>query len=1006
MKRWLPCLLSLLLVSLLVYDEVIGQFISIDRERGAYQNYSGRNYENYSSVLLRRKFYNSFGNFLVDGLAVFGLNEEQRPPTSYLDIPISTISKTGAFQNYFTNLVILNDSYSGLTSRLMVGDAIRTKFTSLTLDKARFNGIRWDAATTKYRGTVLASRMSDPVRLSPELFISNRSQVLRVREWTTYLLGGHFETDIGDIFTIGATYVNQHQRRTSADSKDLSLRGLPANAVPRVIFVQIKDDSPGDNSGPIIYSTPQIYINGKAFPMTNINGHSPDPRKVDLKFPIQFWIIRNFTPLYVATYPQRDTVSQTDYVYYRDKSGAAPIPRYPFELSSDRTDFQYNLTYAYVIPPGVNAVDFSVILANDYKIDAAHDWINNVNDYDNPGFRSHGDSLVAGQLAVPTFFRTMVRAEGNVKDGSNRRIVTFSYGLVSGMAVYGMNFTFKWEGFDIEGEFVRSVEFLKYPISQGKLIDDVGRAYFIRGTKKVGRLTLGAERYNIDPRFTTMLNLYTMDNSYYGTQNSPVPPDFLGPDPSNSISTAEIVANLPGQYIPGRAGGAVYSLVDDNDDNDRWEDGFSHYNVVPTPDIRNGDVLNYNRRLGVPGFGNPFLLGYRQNINEIVGLSDIIRRPDAGIFPGRDKDRDGIPDDDRNSDGIPDYIQDFLTYYTDSPFFLYGDDWNNNGVIDEQENDILPDYTYYPDLNGYHLFAGFDVIRDMNFSAGTIREKATAHGGKNYVDYLRWTYEAGTPRFGSMNLFYVLKRVQDNIPNNGYQFLSALTIFSAIPDFIFDPLEYKNSLAHQLYLGAVYTQVPRLRIENNVRYELNTQYPLGLALRDNRGNLLNPDEQPDGRITKFGLVNKIDYTVGFFDNKLQLIPQFKVRTQKVVQQAQLPAGEKFSSVVTHVQEIMPIFRIDYRLTDRTDLRLGFQGFKLPGSGTSLTYQISNLKSPELDENRTTFAITLSNRTDYAGYKVVLDMGYKLTSREFPRNVDPRFRERTESLVFVTLYAGF
>lgn len=1006
MKRWLPGLCTALLVFVLVGEELSAQFISSDAERGSYQNYSGRNYENYSSVLLRRKFYDNFGNFLVDGLAVFGLNEEQRPPTSYLDLPTSTISKTGAFQNYFSNLVILNDSYSGMTSRLMVGDAIRTKFTSLTLDKARFNGIRWDAATTKYRGTIVASRVSDPIRMNPELFISNRSQVRRVREWTTYLLGGHFETDIGDILTIGATYVNQHQRRTSADSKDLTLRGLPANGVPRVIFIRIKDDSPGDNSGPILYSTPQISINGRAIPMTNINGRSPDPSKVDLRSPIQYWIIRDYAPLYVATYPQRDTVSQTEYVHYRDRSGATPIPRYPYELPSDRIDFEYNMTYAYVIPPGVNSVDFSVILANDYRIDAAHDWINNVDEYDTPGFRSHGDSLVAGQLAVPTFYRNIVRAEGNVKDGSNRRVVAFSYGLVSGATVYGMNFKFKWEGFDIEGEFVRSLEFLKYPISQGKLFDDVGRAYFIRGTKKVGRLTLGAERYNIDPRYTTMLNLYTMDNSYYGQQNTPVPPDFLGFDVSNSITASELTANLPGQYIPGRAGGAVYSLVDDNDDNDRWEDGFYHYNVVPTPDIRNGDVLNYSFRLGVPGFGNPFLLGYRQNVNEIVGLSDIIRRPDAGIFPGRDKDRDGIPDDDRNSDGIPDYVQDFLTYYTDPPFFLYGDDWNNNGVIDEQENDILPDYAYDPDLNGYHLFGSFDVIRNMVFRAGTIREKATAHGGKNFVDYFRWTYEAGTPRFGSMNLFYVLKRVQDNIPNNGYQFLSALTIFSAIPDFVFDPLEYRNSLAHQLYLGTIYTQIPNLRIENNVRYELNTQYPIGLALRDNRGRLLNPEEQPDGRITKFGLVNKIDYTFGLFDNRLQLIPQFKVRTQKVVQLGELQTREKTNLVVTHVQEIMPIFRIDYRLTDRTDLRMGFQGIKIPGTGSSFAYQINNLKSPELDENRSTFAITLSNRTDYAGYKVVLDLGYKLTSREFPRIADPRFRDRTESLVFVTLYAGF
>lgn len=996
----------LLAGSLLVIDESEAQFISSDRDKGTYQNYSGRNYENYSSVLLRRKFYDSFGNFLVDGVTIFGLNEEQRPSTSVLDIPTSSLSKSRFYSSYFSNLVILNDSYSGLTSRLMIGDAIRTKFTSLTLDKARFNGIRWDAATPKYRGTVVASRVSDPARMNPEVILTTRQQVRRVREWTAYLLGGHFETDIGDVLTVGATYVNQHQRRSSIDSKEISLRGIPANAVPRVIFVRIKDESPGDNSGPIIYNTPQIIINGKPHQMTNINGRAPDPSKVDLRFPIQYWVIENYEHLYVATYPARDTVSQTDYVYYRDKAAGTRLPRYPTQLRSDRRDLEYNLTYAYVIPPQVYSVDFSVILANDYKVEAAHDWINNVDDYETPGFRSHGDSIVIGNLAVPTFFRNMAQAPGNVKDGSNRKVVYFSYGLVSGMSVYGLNFKLDWQGFRIEGEFVRSTEFLKYPIGRGAIFEDGGGAFFVRGTKRFGRLQLGAERYNIDPRFTSFLNIYTMDNSFYGMQNTPIPPDFLGFDEDVLLTATSATSSLPGEYVPGRAGGAVYSLVDDNDDNDRWEDGFYHYNVRPTPNLLNGDVVNFNHRLGFPGFGDPFLMGYRQNINELQGLGDIIRRPDAGIFPGKDKDRDGIPDDDRNSDGIPDYVQDFLTYYTDPPFFNYGDDWNNNGVIDEQENDILPDYAYNPDLNGYHLFAGFDIIQAMNLRVGTLREKATARGGKNYSDYVRWTYEASTPRFGGMNLLYIYKRVQDNIPNNGYQFISPLTIFSATPEFTFDPLEYKNSRVHQLYLGTVYTQIPGVRIENNVKYEHNTQFAIGLGLRDVRGNFLNPDEQKDGFITKLGLVNKIDYTFRLLNNQLLLIPQLKVRTQKVVRFGEQPNGQRASVVETHVQEYMPIFRIDYKLTDRTDLRLGFQGFKIPGTGNAFNYQIMNLKSPNLDEERTTFAVTLSNRSAYGGYNVVVDMGYKFTHRDFPRGLDPLKREREESLIFVTIYAGF
>lgn len=1002
---------SLLLFTLLssavwLPDRTSAQYIASDRDKGTYLNYSGRNYENYSTVLQRRKFYDNYGNFLVDGVTIFGLTEQQRPANlDLLDIPISSLSKSRFYSSYFSNLVILNDSYSGLTSRLMIGDAIRTKFTSLTLDRARFNGIRWDAATTKYRATVLASRVSDPIRINPEIILTGQ-QIRRTHEWITYLLGGHFETDIGDVLTIGATYVNQHQRRSSLDSKDISVRGVPANAVPRVIFVRVHDDSPGDNSGPLIFTTPQIIVNGKPMPMININGKVPDPQRVDLRFPIQYWIMRDFQPIYVATYPGRDTVSQTEYVHYSARSSVTALPTYPVQLPADRIDLDYNMTYAYVIPPGVTSVEFSVILANDYRIDAGHDWINNIDDYQNTAFRSHADSIVTSPLAVPTTFRNVARADGNVKDGSNKRVVTFSYGLVSGLAVYGMNFKFNWQGFNIEGEMVRSLEFIKYPIGAGAMFEDVGRGFFIRGTKKVGRLTFGAERYNIEPKYTTMLNLYTMDNSYFGGQNNPTAPDFLGADPSLEVSPLN---SLPGQYIPGQAGGAAFSLVDDNDDNDRWEDGFYHYNVRATPDIRNGDVINYNYRLGLPGFGDPYLLGYRQNSNELVGLGDIIRRPDAGIFPGRDKDRDGIPDDDKNSDGIPDYVQDFLTYYTDPPFFNYGDDWNNNGVIDEQENDVLPDYAYNPDLDGYHLFGSFEMIRSMNLRFGTIRERATARGGKNHNDYMRWSYEASTPRFGGISMLYVMKRVKDNIENNGYQFINALTINAAIPDYVFDPLEYKNSFVNQLYFGSIYTQVPDLKIENNFKYEYNNQFAVGEGVRDSKGKYINPDEQTDGHIIKLGIVNKIEYIIRFFNGRVQLIPQFKVRTQKILQREQFRSPNGVideNAVKTHQQEVIPIFRIDYRLTDRTDLRFGLQGFSIPGTGNTFNYQIKDLRYPERDENRTTFAVSLANKSAYGGYNVVIDMGYKLTSREFPRQLDLRYRERRESLIYLSIYAGF
>ena len=281
------------LIAILLSTQSYSQFISNKgKQSTSYLNYSGRNYENYSQTFLRKKFFDNFGNFLVEGTTVYELSEVQKQQTSS-EIPSgnSDLIKSRYYQNYFNNLVIANDSYSGFETRLMVGDAIRTKFTSLTFNRARFNGIRWDAGTPKYRGTVIASRISDPIRFrfDENIYIDG---VRRIRDWTQYLFGGHFETDIGDILTLGVTYVNQHQRRSSIDSKESSLKGVVSNVIPRVIFLRISDESPGDNSGPIVFSPPTIIINGQPRPIVNIFNASPTDASTQLNQPIQYWILR------------------------------------------------------------------------------------------------------------------------------------------------------------------------------------------------------------------------------------------------------------------------------------------------------------------------------------------------------------------------------------------------------------------------------------------------------------------------------------------------------------------------------------------------------------------------------------------------------------------------------------------------------------------------------------------------------------------------------------------
>lgn len=991
------CLIFFFIIFLSVQS--YSQFISNKGKTStSYLNYSGRNYENYSSTFLRKKFFDNFGNFLVEGTTVYELSEVQKQlGASEIPTGNSDLIKSRYYQNYFNNLVIANDSYSGFETRLMVGDAIRTKFTSLTLNRARFNGIRWDAGTPKYRGTLVASRISDPIRFRFDnpIYIDG---VRRIRDWTQYLFGGHFETDIGDILTLGLTYVNQHQRKSS--SQESSLKGVVSNVIPRVIFLRISDESPGDNSGPIIFSTPTIIINGQPKQLVNIFNTNPTAASTQLNQPIQYWILRyklegsnrGFDISDKGIFRGQDTTSFTRLINYKNAFAENPSKYvYPFRVPSSETE---SMTYGFLIPPGAESVQFQITVANDYKIETAQDYLNTKDDYTSPFF-SHADDQLLAQL-TPFFIRA--RADGNVRDGSNKRIVTINYGLTTGMSVYGLNFQFKWSGFDIEGEFNESVEFMKYPLLAGNRFESKGKAWYLRGKKKIGRFTFGGERYQITPTYITWLNTYVLENSYYASPTS----DFI---PNPRAATGEPFADFLGYdatYTPSRIvlfpGGAFYPLVDDNDDDDRWEDGFYHYHVVST-DIfnRNNDVINKN--------GDYFKLGYRQNTNELRSLEDIVRRPDAGIFPGKDRDNDGIPDDDRNANGIPDYSEDFLTYYADPPTFDYGDDWNNNGIIDEQENDILPDYPYEPDIDGYHVFSNLDLLDGLNFGVGKIYEEAIARGGRNDVNYLKAGYFTSTPKFGELRLYYILKQARDNIPNDLYLFKGVITTRNPFPEYVVDPLNYRNSLVNSLYIGTKYTQIKNLLIENNIRFELNKQFSIGA--RENA--FLTPTEvrllgdQVPGRVVFWGIVNKIDYTFRFFNDALKISPQFKIRTEKVVKFSEDRQRNSVVEIQQHNQEVIPIVRLDYRLTENTDVRFGVQGFSM--FGDFFKYKIRNYKDGVESQDRAIVAFSISNKTQYAGYNVVFDFGYKYTDINYLREVD-KSKGNQESSFFFSIYAGF
>ena len=157
-----------------------------------YINYAYESYRSYENLIFgrdRTPQFDPLGQFVLNGATVFQLQEFRtiRPAAG------SIIAKPRLYEAYLNRLVIANDSYKGANSQLIVGDRIRTKYTSLTLDLAAMNGIRLD---THFKGgsVVLATSRVDKPIFESVLNADHRIHGTEGSEfrprWSTYLMSG------------------------------------------------------------------------------------------------------------------------------------------------------------------------------------------------------------------------------------------------------------------------------------------------------------------------------------------------------------------------------------------------------------------------------------------------------------------------------------------------------------------------------------------------------------------------------------------------------------------------------------------------------------------------------------------------------------------------------------------------------------------------------------------------------------------------------------------------
>jgi len=720
-----------------------------------YTNYAREPFERpVSTDLAGDYFYDLYGNRVTQGWLIF--NSGQSSPQDLGNV----LFKSNRFKSWFAELVVAGDHKGQYHYALSVSSNLRTTFTPMSFSKPRLDGIQFDAATDKYDGTLVYSRMTGP---------RGTQGVELPQTNNTTLFGGRIAAQVGDFVKVGAHTVNVHQSNTRSSSlvENQFRGGLTTGQNQTISSIQIvlADDSPDDGIGGAAY-----FPSGSDVIITYRDGTVD--RGSDLRF----------KPIVEGG------VAERGYVAANGRE-------------------QIRLTYDFNDPAFVNqsrgdlvevvGVEFRLVLANDYQI-----WMT-----------SDQQTSRAGE-PVPLL---VAQSEGNIKDLTNLRTVSFDYGLPTATTVLGwtLNLSDLW-GMDLYGEYDLSWSYRKYPNVQQEShkaksgIDGKRKApaWMLNLSKKAHPFFFFGEAYALDPLYNTQSFVADASGNIDYSAGSAAGSDIrIFYDGSSSIEAAQ--SNL-------------VDLVEDNDDQDRIPDN----------------------------------------------LRSDWQSPDRQVFPGWDENSDFLPDFNQNDNrvkmnSIPDYEEPFLRFNVDRPEFLFGMDMNNNFWVDQYENDAAPDYPYRKDHKGYNVYVGAHLAQGMRLMLGNMREEKISSDLESKSFYGLLTHDVASSRYGTLRFFQMAKHVEDNIPDPLLQWSPENTIRGGRLTPIKDPLIARDTFVNQTYIGHV-LNVGSLKWVNKANYVLYRQ----LMDREKRASF-NLDQSD----FFLGIINKLSYRHEI--GKVRLQPRWK-----------------------------------------------------------------------------------------------------------------------------------
>ncbi|MBM3280226.1 MAG: hypothetical protein FJY95_19435 [Candidatus Handelsmanbacteria bacterium] len=939
-----------------------------------YLNYGRKEYDPYPSVINARNKYDRLGNFLSRGFEVFSW-EFSRPGLSNID------TRTAQYLGWFNNLIILSDTYRGWNYSVTMGEDIRAKLSNLTMKDPRFFGVLFDGASSDNKFTFFLSQGGDLLntpKFSTFRSTKERSPVL--------IFGGHWETKLGNVLQLGATYFNQHMANTF-DQKGSFLKGdTPYSMIqPTAITIIVEDDSPDEPGTPAVAFDMDIVITGEsrgqAVRLTSIEGDANydatlEPvaqggtldnggrrvvggERVTFQFKLPDVLVPS-SEEYSAN-PDAPLLGLTIKAVHFEAQVAGDYrisvqQQYPYFNS---TSYQRNIDKGYKLGDKNYVNPFTGLKGNDANLSIAEavaagnsvyrNWpvkpdptTGTVNPYLQYKWDLHDPSLAA---------YTVARSNGKGKDLARKR-VSFEYGIPTGQALYGLDGKLVLKGLTLKGEFVTNPQYFIFPVGSnaGNRFDKRAWGYFLTGQKQLGFLELGAEWFKLDPDYSGDYDSVRGGVAFF-TDECGICPQMQ-----------------------------EFNVMADNDDNDQWPDEFG------------------NERLSA-------------------------EKTDSGIFPGLDDNQDLVPDSDQNINGIPDWTEPILFYDSDPPEFIYGVDFNNNGMVDFRENDALPDYPYRRDRRGLHLFVVYDKLGSLGkwASLGVYRTREPAGGNKANAFYLRYEHEIFSPYIGHLRINDDLKLVKDGVRDDTYIWrdvgytetvpspypwltgpnIEARDLNTQLLPPSRDPLSMRNSLVNTFFLESRVTQLTGFNIVNTVQWVNNAQ----------KEDIFDDGTtQESGTQRLFTLVNKVDYTLQA--GNLTVRPMYKnLILREKWDRLKDRQDSTSNSALQTVSMRAPILRTKYVFTPKTSFELAFQG--LPFWRQSVDRQDRRPKvynwypNADLEDKfkEWTFILMMSNRSDHYGYSVSSQFGWIKTDRKYDDEL--RKAENFNSgRIFFDIVAGF